>query len=463
MKIRKLILSLFVIMLILSSAGFYYTNKQKQIKNEKPYDYVISSDFGFVYEDVESLINVNGIKMAEGIYEISDDNYILQSYPGSFIKPSIVDGREALKRNEAVLDERLKDSAALGETYSFEINDKTYEVLVVGFAEPKYIETDKYFIYQKLSSFKKDYYNRIYLKLEKEADTEEMVDAISDICNDGNDRRYEILLAKEQSKIDTETELRDTVLDSYKGELDEAKKLLDETKDKLFDGSVQRELEEASDKLASAKKQLSDAAAEIENNRAILDNAKAELDSSKQQIDSKNAEYEATLSANGLTRGEIDSSIDNLNNQMNLLYPLAFLPNIAAQIDSLRQARDSLYALKDAGNQIDQAYAEYYNKYNEYENGRSRLNAAVNEYNSKKAEYENGLNEYNRKVSEYEKAKKEYNESLSKYNESESEYNRLKDEYDEKIDKYVDSMDDIKILDWTIRAFGRDGREKYVR
>jgi len=400
------------------------------------YDIKIVSDMGLTDEDVEAVLNLEGVEAAEGAYSRDilinvDDNESVINV-ASLLKdiniPELTAGRMPENGREMVVEANFisKTGYEIGDTLILDDDSLAYrEMVIVGTVDSSlYFNNSKlsqnrgntgigtgtvnYYSFALPEAFDWDYYSCIYVLLEgcgiEITSSDEyagIVSSFSDLI-DGikearEDARYTYIYNKTYDEIDEVASDSYAELNEKRNELLDAKAELDEAAAELVEASG--ELQKAADELAEAK-------AELDDKRASLDKARAELSAVKKELD------EASLKINAMLANPEITEVEK------------------AAVTAYKTAYEQKLAAYNAG-------------LTQYKSGLSQYEAGLKKYNEGLSEYDKNLADYNRGMEDYDEGLSEYNDNLDKLSEAQ-------EEIFEEVSDALDELEKLKHPNWYV-------------
>lgn len=328
-------------------------------------DIQVFSTIGLNEEDLEALLEVEGVEEAQGQFsndyltKIDSREIVvkLMSYSAgqSINQPRLIEGRMPENEDECLLQAdsasgQMFGSFDIGQTidlYSgtatpIEDDLKRHTFTIVGKVNsPNYLSyelgtsaigsgTVNTFVYVPESVIKADYYTEIDVTVEgaKALDSYssryfDQVDPVVANIEEIADGRIQDTLDSYYAKIDEEEKKAKEKLDEAKEKLDEAKEKLDEGQKQLDEGK--KKLEESRKQLDEGKKQyndgvkqLQDARKQVNDGLEQVNNGIAQLDDARQKLDELKAQktkLETALASLDQLQVTVDS-IATMNDQL---------------------------------------------------------------------------------------------------------------------------------------------------
>ena len=453
------------------------------------YDYRLISTLGWEEEDVESFLNRDDVRYAEGAYT-ADILYINEDADELVLKthsmPDNINGIELVKGhfpendNECVVDSVMNGRPEIGEhIYVAETNEedtldtiKYRELTVTGWADSSYYVnfergttsigtgTVDGFVYVPKGFFDSDIYTEIFVRFDE--DYEIYSKAYKNYMSDKKetwetyveqqaDNRYDRVIADAEEKIaDGENELADKreegqeELDDAKIKLEDGKTELEDSEKKLADAKndlddAKREIDDNSSKLADAKKELADAKKKLDKVKKQLDNAKSTLVQSKKQLDDMDKQLSSGEDQIKQGQEKIDAAYKELeNNDKELTAQETALAakeaEYKAQLEQIGDMFDMLSAeqqeaLNSAGREIEAGKNALKEARAKLEAGRGELTANQAALDTQKYTLSEGRKEYQKGLIQYEEGVKDYEKGVVQYESGKADYENGLEEY----------------------------------
>ncbi len=277
------------------------------------YDFRLLSTIGFEEEDVEQLVEMDGVADVEGTISVdvicamgdgNGDVYKLQAVPEKINMVVLSAGRMPESADECVLDDVLYDESLLGAQITVtENNDEdTLDMLynttytVVGFVHsPCYINFERGttsvgdgkiagFICVPKEAFDCDYLTEIYLTTEKHYDvyTDEYEDYIDSLQDGLEEETEELALARYTRLIDEAQEEIDDARIELADKKKEAEEELADAWQEILDG--EQEIADAEQEIADAEQEIADAEQEIIDGEQEIQDKEQEIADADKEI-----------------------------------------------------------------------------------------------------------------------------------------------------------------------------------
>lgn len=328
-------------------------------------DLRIVSELGVTREDVEAVLGVEGVEMAEGAYSVdtvaacNDDELTthFMSYSSNINVPRIVEGKVPENGNQCIID---SDSA---QNYGI----KTGDLITV---DNENIAGGQYEVvgFFTLGS---------YLTHSKGSST--VGTGSIDLL---------VILQNNQFDMDCYTDIYVTVegtkaLESYSDEYD---KLVDEVSDRIE--------EEIADERAQNRYD------------EVVGEATEELESAQNTLDEKKEDY-----ASGLKKVQkAEKTIEEKREEIE---------------DAKTQIEENEESLKQAEAEYNDGYKKYTSAKAEYDESEKEYNSGYAEYSKALKQYNKGITEYNKAEQKLEKSEQQYQEGLASYESAKSNYDAM--------------------------------------
>lgn len=404
------------------------------------YDFKIVSTMGLTDDDIKSLEEIDGIKEVEETYSFDtliEGNAVKVSALSNISSVTLTDGRMPKNNNECLGEE---NEFKIGDTITIE--DDTYldnnTCKVVGtINSSSYIYENKglssvgdgkldSLIYVPKDNFKLDYYTEIYLLADNTKEELSYSDEYNDIISKVNKElqelkplretaRYEEILKEAMDKVaERENELN-RVKSENETKFNDALTELNSNKIKLDEG-----LEEYNSNLYTLNKTKESTESQLNNGFNALESAKTEFNNALSNAG-------LTVDSLGPTLDTINTTITELEKQLEGLDPSDRLYEILnARLNELKNNKTNIETLINTNNTLTKQENTLNNSLNTWN---SEYSKALKELNSAKREIDNGYKELEQGYEEYTTNYNLYLEEVSNYenkiNDAKNEINNI--------------------------------------
>lgn len=400
------------------------------------YDFKIVSTMGLTDDDIVSLEEIDGIKEVEGTYSIDtliDGDAVKVSAISDISKVTLVDGRMPKKIGECLGED---ESFKIGDTITIEddtyLNNNTCKV-VGTINSSSYIYENKgistvgdgkldSLLYVPKDNFKLDYYTEIYLTVDNAKEELSYSDSYDEIIEKVNKKlqklkplretaRYEEILKEAMDKVaERENELN-RVKSENETKFNDALTELNSNKIKLDEG-----LEEYNSNLYTLNKTKESTESQLNNGFNALESAKTEFNNALSNAG-------LTVDSLGPTLDTINTTITELEKQLEGLDPSDRLYEILnARLNELKNNKTNIETLINTNNTLTKQENTLNNSLNTWN---SEYSKALKELNSAKREIDNGYKELEQGYEEYTTNYNLYLEEIANYD---NEINEAKEE-----------------------------------
>ena len=404
------------------------------------YDFKIVSTMGLTDDDIVSLEEIDGIKEVEGTYSIDtliDGDAVKVSAISDISKVTLVDGRMPKKIGECLGED---ESFKIGDTITIEddtyLNNNTCKV-VGTINSSSYIYENKgistvgdgkldSLLYVPKDNFKLDYYTEIYLTVDNAKEELSYSDSYDEIIEKVNKKlqklkplretaRYEEILKEAMDKVaERENELN-RVKSENETKFNDALTELNSNKIKLDEG-----LEEYNSNLYTLNKTKESTESQLNNGFNALESAKTEFNNALSNAG-------LTVDSLGPTLDTINTTITELEKQLEGLDPSDRLYEILnARLNELKNNKTNIETLINTNNTLTKQENTLNNSLNTWN---SEYSKALKELNSAKREIDNGYKELEQGYEEYTTNYNLYLEEVSNYenkiNDAKNEINNI--------------------------------------
>ncbi|MCL1789302.1 MAG: hypothetical protein FWG33_03010, partial [Oscillospiraceae bacterium] len=399
----------------------------KTYKEHRLYDLQIKSTIGFDDDDVDALVNTQGVSVVmpttvfDVFVNVDNENRAVRTYavPDDVNIITVIEGRLPENSGECVVETRLLNDAKLQAGGNIQLGlddmDDYYNLIesdmftVVGVVtSPLYITFQRgntslgdgslqYYMYLHPDAYALDRFTDVYMMME---DSYAMDNLTDEYCN----------LAEEwKNQIDIVGNLR---VENLSEELADAQKEINDGWAEYYNGAEEFDIKvaEAREELEDAEKELTDAKIKLEDgqrtlNREItegwaeIDKNEKEISDGQKELNDKRAELEDA-------QKKIDDALILLKQSMAEL-ALMGPPGVSPELDAFYDiAYNSLKEINKGQDEIDEGRIAITNAQKEIDDGSRKLNdarieieeervKAQKEINDGWAEYYDGLDEYN--------------------------------------------------------------------
>lgn len=317
----------------------------KYFDRTKFYDYRIISTIGFDIGDAGSLVDVDGVKYAQGginqavIQMLADGREcVVATYSllDDINNPELVEGRMPENDRECVVDSKYYKSEYIGKEFvvsdsnTDEVKDAfTYDTYtIVGRVQsPLYLNFERgtssvgngsvsSFAYFMRGAYTPKYDNEVYVRMDSDAKVysdeynsyiDAHADALKNAAQKLADNRYDRLYSEAAVKIDdAQSELDKKISD--------AKQELEESYNELL--KSEQEISQKQQELLDAKKAMELMGVSTDG---MFDDAQAQLDEAKKQIEDGHAEFEDGVKKLEEEKKDAQKEIDDAKNELDEL------------------------------------------------------------------------------------------------------------------------------------------------
>lgn len=492
-----------ILLAIFVGLGFYIDNRTI----EKTYK--ITSNYGFLNEDIETLKQNKYVIEAIGAYSMDiDDFFSVESIKDDITLSS---GRLPEREHEIVTNNRFsKGYKKLGDTIS--INEIPFKI--VGFYDNDL--NDHVYGYCLNNDFDNSSYDVINLTIKYNGNPDDVLNEIKETINESHKAVVYNDLSEKITQLESKYNMLETNVDKFSSSIDnqfnDAQKKIDSNQSLI--SKYEKEIIDAKNKLNNGKTELDRAKATLDSSYNTLVNSKNQIDAAKNELNSKLSAYgikaedldyylneaESKLTQYGYTVDFVERHYDTIVNLETYINTLNNLIDKAIELLNKDLNEDEQKELENIWDQIEYYFeklkdflhvdklekflissleelktdlADLNNKRIEIINlvdikaSIDDIRLAINTYHTIK----NYENEYNRKyqeyesyVIEYEQGKKEYNDNLAKYNgsikeleeykkklaNSKAKLSSEKNKYKKELNNYTNDLDvtleDINLL-----------------
>lgn len=499
---KKLII-LPILLIIFIIIGFYIDNKTI----EKTYK--ITSNYGFLDEDINALKDNKYVKEANGAYSKDiNDFFSVESIKDDITLSS---GRLPEREHEIVVNNKFsKGNKKLGDS----INIKDIPFKIVGFYDSDL--NDHVYGYCLENDFDNSSYDVVNMTIRYNSDPDKALKEVKDSINANHKMVVYNDLTEKINQLESKYNILETNIDKFSSSIDskfnDAQKKID---------SGQNLISKYEKEVADGKYKLDNGKAELDKAESILNSSHNQLVSSKKQIDAAKNELNSKLSAYGIKAEDLDYYLTEAESKITEYgYTIDFVEshydtivNLETYINTLDSLIDRAIELlnkdlnEDEQKELDNIWEQieyYFGKLKDFlhvdklerylisslealKNDLADLNnkrieilklvdikasiddikIAVDTYHTIKNyedEYNRKYQEYESYVAKYEQGKKEYNDNLNKYYNSVKEledYKKLlannkaklsseKNKYKKELNNYTNDLDvtleDIELL-----------------
>lgn len=314
----------------------------RYLDEQNCFDLQVMSTLGLTEDDVATVLEVDGISDAIGIYSEnvlvnigdSDEKVKLLSIPESSDINSLylIEGEMAQKANECVVPQSLLDitSKQIGDTLSItetldteeeeESSFRYTELTITGVIQsPLYVHTSSGsnerstgavadFMYVPQSNITEDYFTEIYLTVDGAIDLNAFEDEYETLIDNAEVRVKEIADTREQARYDQLTGEANAEIDDAQAELDDKTA---EGEQKLAD--AQKEIDDAQRKIDDGWAQLKTSRVQAERKFA---DAQDEIDSGEVSLKQARQQYRTQESTAKKTRNELTTQRKRVKAQL---------------------------------------------------------------------------------------------------------------------------------------------------
>ena len=424
-------------------SGDSYFDKQKLM------DIKVVSTLGLTEDDVNALLDLDGIEEVEHGYSVdalctvndSKTAIHIMSMQDTMNKLVLEDGKMPENSSECVADIAFLEESGyeIGDTITFTSgNDSDLNETLVNttfkitgaVSSPQYISFSRGnttigtghvngFICVNEDAFDMDVYTELYVRVKDAQAATEFTKAYDDIISGAKD------------EIEGIKEERQTA--RYNDVVNDATVKLEDARKELEDGKKEAETE-----LSKALSELENGKREISDGWAKINEGQREIDNNRNDLNSKKAQIEEGLQALPVAKEQLDGGYASLEEAKQQL----------EQLKASGMADEQTIAAMEAG--IAQKENELNAAYSQYEANKAQLTEG-------KAAVENGLLTLNEKEAELEEAKNKLYTSQNDLDKGYDEYYKAKKEADnkiadgeEKIKEAEEEIDKIENAKWYI-------------
>lgn len=466
------------------------------------YDYRLISTLGWEQEDVDALVQEEGVRAAEGansldvLFSDGEDGQLVlktHSLTNSLNLTELREGRMPEKAGECLLDADMT-GYEIGDTLTVapENEEETLDSLtcrefeIVGKADSSlYLNHERGttslgngsvagFVYLLPEAYDLDYFAEIYVKMDN--DDEILSQPYKDLITDGTDAwetitqaqadaRYERLVEDAEEKIqEGKDELAEKRADGEQ-ELADAEQELADGRKELDDAA--QELADAETEITSGRKELDDAKAELAASAGQISSGEKELHDAKSQLDAAKKQLEDSLAQ--ITEGEqqladgqaqLDAAVQEMETNE------AALDAADAELTAQETAFAEQYAqaqamwdllpeeqkaqLTAAQEQLTAARTELNANRLMLEEGKAQLAEQQAVLDQSKAELEAGRAQYEQGLAEYQSGLQTYQASLKKFQSGKAQYQSGLKQYQDGERSYQEGLQEYE-----------DGKKEY--
>jgi putative ABC transport system permease protein len=377
----------------------------KYVRASQLYDLRVLSTIGFDDDDVNAVLNCDGVTAAVGsvnadfiwIQDGKDTVWRTHMLTDGINEPELVAGRMPEAGNECVVDAQKFTEDDIGTVIPIDNSCNTEDTCnnfaydsytIVGLVDSSlYMNVERGttslgtgslsgFILIPKDGYKFEYYTELYIKMDDSAE----------LYSDEYDEQLDALKDAVEPAVTASVNARfDKLKSDAQAEIDDGQQELDES---VSDAKVE---------LEDAKQQLSDAQQTLTDGQADLDSAKNQLDDAKVQLDSAAAQIQPNYTS---WRGALEHGRNSYQDGVNQLNEAI----TAAQ----QKLDESKTQLQTAQEQYDENLTSYEQgvetlaQYNaQWQAGKDQLDASYAQYQQNLSDWQSGWDSYEQAKAQY--------------------------------------------------------------